>query len=311
MYVLKWQMFPLGFLLVFSLIAPPPSTAAHIFYCGEGMELILSSVEPLQGRVFLAEIHGSAADGNFIAEWNDRKVPFWKSGAGQGTYQALIGVDLDQQSQPALIRIRSELDSEVALHCATRISVQKGKYTVERLRVAQKYLDLTAKDLARYRREVKRLKNFWNTATPERFWDGGFRIPLAKSRGSSNFGRRRILNGQPRSPHSGEDFPASRGTPVYATQRGRVVMADDLFFSGNTVVLDHGLGLYTLYAHLDSMAVKEGEMAASNSLIGRVGATGRVTGPHLHWAVRLNGARVNPLDLVELIPSRPPAALPQ
>ena len=84
-------------------------------------------------------------------------------------------------------------------------------------------------------------------------------------------------------------------------------MALDLFFSGNTVVLDHGLGLYTLYAHLDSMSVKEGDFLDGDQLLGRVGSTGRVTGPHLHWSVRLNGARVNPLDLVKLFPSQPPA----
>ena len=296
-------------MLFFPVITLPHSPTVHSFSCGEGIELTLSSVDPVQGRVFLAEIYGSVVDGKFIAEWNDRKVLFWKSVDEKANYQALIGVDLDQHPKPLLLRIRSELDGEVVLNCETRISIQKGKYTVERLTVAQKYLDLTKKDLARYRREMNRLRKFWNTATAERFWDGGFRVPLEKSRGSSNFGRRRILNGQPRSPHSGEDFAASRGTPVYAAQRGRVVMASDLFFSGNTIVLDHGLGLYTLYAHLDFMAVKEGKMAESNSLIGRVGATGRVTGPHLHWAVRLNGARVNPLDLVELIPSRGPSTL--
>ncbi len=149
------------------------------------------------------------------------------------------------------------------------------------------------------------MRKLWRTDTEERLWEGAFRLPLEESRSSGNFGRRRFLNGQPRSPHSGEDFGASKGTPIYAVQRGKVVLAMDLFFSGNTVILDHGFGLYTLYAHLSSMAVKEGEIAEASSVIGQVGATGRVTGPHLHWSVRLNGARVNPLDLVKIFSNNP------
>jgi murein DD-endopeptidase MepM/ murein hydrolase activator NlpD len=134
-------------------------------------------------------------------------------------------------------------------------------------------------------------------------WQGPFRVPLDGVKRGSNFGRRRILNGQPRSPHNGADFPAAAGTPVHAAQRGRVVLAEALFFSGNTVVIDHGLGMYTLYGHLKAIFVQTGEMVGAGGELGQVGATGRVTGPHLHWGLTVNQARVNPLEVVKLLAS--------
>jgi murein DD-endopeptidase MepM/ murein hydrolase activator NlpD len=136
----------------------------------------------------------------------------------------------------------------------------------------------------------------WRLVSPENLWLGPFLSPV-NSELTSGFGRRRIVNNQPRSPHSGVDLKAETGTPIQAANAGRVVLAEDLFFSGNTVVLDHGLGLYTYYAHCSKILVKTGEIVRKGQRIAEVGATGRVTGPHLHWACRLNQARVNPLDL--------------
>lgn len=108
------------------------------------------------------------------------------------------------------------------------------------------------------------------------------------------------MNGTPGSAHSGVDIPAVEGTPIHASQRGRVVLAENLYFAGNTVVIDHGLGVYTLYGHLKVIGVQAGETVAAGAVIGRVGATGRVTGPHLHWGLTLDDSRVNALDIVGL-----------
>jgi murein DD-endopeptidase MepM/ murein hydrolase activator NlpD len=184
--------------------------------------------------------------------------------------------------------------------CSALVTVKAGVFAIEKLRVGQQFVELSPKDLERAEKEQQSLKGLFARVTLERLWQGSFQIPVDGVRAARNFGRQRILNGQPRTPHSGEDFPAPAGAPVHAAQRGRVVLAEALFFSGNTVVLDHGLGLYTFYGHLESISVAVGDMVKTGSLLGRVGATGRATGPHLHWAVHLNGARVSPLRLVAL-----------
>jgi murein DD-endopeptidase MepM/ murein hydrolase activator NlpD len=185
--------------------------------------------------------------------------------------------------------------------CGARVSVKAGAFAIERLRVGRQFVEPSPKDLERAEKEQQRLKELFGRVTPERLWQGSFQIPVDGVRAVKNFGRRRILNGQPGTPHSGEDFPAGAGALVHAAQRGRVVLAEELFFSGNTVVLDHGLGLYTFYGHLESIAVAEGDVVETGSLLGKVGATGLATGPHLHWGVRLNGARISPLGLVALL----------
>lgn len=163
----------------------------------------------------------------------------------------------------------------------------------------RRFVELSARDRARAAQEAKRLAGLFRSVT-DRLWVGPFRVPLEGVRPSSSFGRRRIVNGQPRSPHTGVDLGAPSGTAVQAMQRGRVVLDENLFFSGRTVVLDHGLGLFSLYGHFSESRVSVGRVVEAGEIIGLVGATGRATAPHLHWAVRLGDARVDGLDLVGL-----------
>ena len=153
----------------------------------------------------------------------------------------------------------------------------------------------------RIEREAARLETLFS-ATSERLWDRFMRPvddPL-----SSVFGKRRLLNGKPRAPHSGTDFRSPAGTPVKAFSSGRVVLVDDLFYTGNTVILDHGEGLYSVYAHLSSTLVAPGDLTPVGTVIGRVGSTGRSTGPHLHLSVRLLETRVDPLLVLAAIPAQ-------
>jgi murein DD-endopeptidase MepM/ murein hydrolase activator NlpD len=171
------------------------------------------------------------------------------------------------------------------------------------LQVEKQFVEPSPEQIKRANEERQKLRDIFDRVTPERLWDGEFRVPLDGVTTGSNFGKRRILNGNPGSPHSGADFPAATGTPVHATQRGRVVLAEELFFSGNTVVLDHGLGIYTFYGHLSEIDAKVGDELEAGAVLGKVGATGRVTGPHLHWGLTVERARVNPLLLVRLFSS--------
>jgi murein DD-endopeptidase MepM/ murein hydrolase activator NlpD len=168
--------------------------------------------------------------------------------------------------------------------------------------VEKQFVEPNPEQEKRAAEDQKKMKAIYDTVTPERLWQGKFRIPLNGVTTGGNFGRRRVLNGQSRSPHAGVDFPAASGTPVFAAQAGKVVLAEGLYYSGNTVVIDHGYGIYTMYAHLSEIEVHAGDAVKLSDEIGKVGATGRVTGPHLHWGLTVDHARVNALNIAQREP---------
>ena len=147
--------------------------------------------------------------------------------------------------------------------------------------------------LKRIREESARQGKLYRAYAPQQRVSEGFMQPL-EGIVTSLFGHRRFFNGKPRRPHSGLDIAADEGTPIYAAGDAEVTLADELYFNGKTVFLDHGQGLITMYCHLSEYLVEEGDNVAKGQSIGLVGATGRATGPHLHWTVSLNGTRVDP-----------------
>jgi murein DD-endopeptidase MepM/ murein hydrolase activator NlpD len=171
--------------------------------------------------------------------------------------------------------------------------VEPVRYAEQRLKVAPGHVELSPEDLARYERERDHLARVAATFTDVPPSSLRLAQPTPGSR-SSSFGLRRVFNGQSRNPHSGMDIAASPGTPVMAAAPGRVIDTGDYFFNGKTVWIDHGAGLLTMYCHLAAIAVQVGDTVATGTPIGAVGATGRVTGPHLHWSVSLNRAMVDP-----------------
>ncbi len=174
-----------------------------------------------------------------------------------------------------------------------RVRVADYPYEVQHLTVDDSQVDLSAEDLARVRSEQQRVGALWGLDTPR-----AFRLPLLAPLealpAGGRFGARRFFNRQPRSPHSGADYAAPEGTPVRAVAAGRVALADDLFFSGRSVFVDHGDGLVSMYFHLNKMAVEEGDRLERGALVGWVGQTGRATGPHLHFGLRWRRARIDP-----------------
>jgi len=171
--------------------------------------------------------------------------------------------------------------------------IEPVRYAEQRLTVAPGKVDLSREDLERYQRERVHLNSVAATLSDTVPASLRLRQPTAGAR-SSSFGLRRVFNGQPRNPHSGMDIASATGSPVVAAAAGRVIDTGDYFFNGKTIWLDHGGGLLTMYCHLSAIDVEPGEAVAAGDLIGAVGATGRVTGPHLHWSVSLNRVMVDP-----------------
>lgn len=278
--------------------------------CGSGVSLRLSSSAASQGGLLQAEVRSAAPLSAIDAKWADHALPFWpaeqttnpaRANVPRANVQrALMGIDIERKPGEYEISFAAQLPGGEQVSCGARVIVKEGKFTVENLKVAPEFVEPNPKDIERAEREGQQLREIFGTTTPERLWRGSFRLPLPGAKNARNFGRRRVLNGQPHSPHTGVDFPAPAGTLIHAAQRGRVMLAENLFFSGNTVILDHGLGVYTFYGHMISISVKAGDIVNAGAILGHVGATGRATGPHLHWGLTVNQARVNPLQIVGL-----------
>jgi peptidase M23-like protein len=283
-------MSPVFAIALFAAVAAPPSAIPD---CDPARARVSTSSPP-QGGIVLLDVETEAAAGEPAALWQGKPLRFWRDDP-DGPWRALVGIDLAQKPGDARILVPRGLPRS----CGVVLSIKPVAFPEEHLTVAKGYVELNPRDLARASRETARLAALFRTVT-ERLWHGPFQIPIEGVEPSSSFGRRRILNGQPRSPHTGVDIGSPAGTPVHAMQRGRVVLDAELFFSGRTVILDHGLGLYSFYGHLSESRAPLGRIVEAGEVIGLVGATGRATGPHLHWAVELGGARVDGLDLLRL-----------
>jgi murein DD-endopeptidase MepM/ murein hydrolase activator NlpD len=229
----------------------------------------------------------------------DHEVPFFETGEG-GEWEGLVGIDLDTRPGAYSVSISAVFENGTQVADTHRLTVVDKAFPTRRLTVDESYVNPPAAVVDRIARESRTVREILARVSPRRYWSGGFLAPVP-GEATSSFGRRSVLNGQPRSPHSGADFRAATGTPVRAPNAGAVVLAADQYFSGNTVILDHGLGLYSFLAHLSAMSVHVGDLVERGQIVGKSGATGRVTGPHLHWTVRLNGARVDPLAVLDLL----------
>ena len=205
-------------------------------------------------------------------------------------WTAIVGIPLSAKTGEHHVSVKTEKGSRTLDYV-----VRPKKYTEQRLKVSPKTVDLSAEDTARYEREREHQRKVMATFTEQfpRAADLQMRVPVPGRR-SSSFGLRRIFNGQPRNPHSGMDIAAGTGTPIMAPLPGRVIDVGDYFFNGGTVWLDHGGGLLTMYCHLSAVDCKVGDALKTGERFCKVGATGRVTGPHLHWGVMLNQTMVDP-----------------
>ncbi|HZP39168.1 MAG TPA: M23 family metallopeptidase [Methylomirabilota bacterium] len=283
-----------------SAIAPPPAAVAANRAKGASPPDLSVRVIPAtirQGGTVLILVAGTRGAHDVEGSLGSQHLAFFPYGE---EYAAVAGVDLETRPGKLAWRIGLVDGGGTPRKATGSVTVKAGGFPVERLTVAPGMVNLDPVTERRAVNEAARLRALYDTVTPERLWRGPFTRPVAARKPPGGFGARRIINGQPRMPHSGVDFSADRGTPVVAANRGRVALLGEFFFAGRLVVLDHGLGLYTLYFHLDGVSVTEGQLVERGETVGTVGTTGRSTGPHLHFAAQLGRARINPPDLFSL-----------
>ncbi|MCB1754889.1 MAG: peptidoglycan DD-metalloendopeptidase family protein [Gammaproteobacteria bacterium] len=256
------------------------------YYASESHALELPQSDTVPGGVAILEI-GEAEATKPEARFGKKKVMVV---ANAGKWLAVVGLPLDLKPGRHTIDIRLEGYNDWR---PVAFEVDDKRYTEQRLTIKNKRkVDPNEEDMKKIREDnskIARAKRTWTETVKTVRFD----IPATGIR-SSEFGLRRFFNDQPRRPHGGIDIAAPQGTPVYAPADGVVTEADDFFFSGNCIFIDHGQGLTTFYAHLSKIDVKPGQTVEKGQKIAEIGETGRVTGPHLHWSVGLNQTWVDP-----------------
>ena len=274
---------------------PPPRARAA---AGPDPTLALEARAVKPGEIVLVTVAGNDAKTPPSATVAGRALDFFP-GPSTGTWLAFIGLDLDYSTGPAALEATLRAPGGRTVRSSETLHVADAGFPVVELVVDQKFVTPDKNDSERAEAEGARLHKLFSRTEEKRLFEGRFDSPIPGA-ATGRLGERRVFNGQPRAPHSGMDLKARQGAPVRAPAAGKVLLADPLFFAGKTIILDHGLGLTTQYAHLSKFLVKAGDLVKKGQVIGKVGATGRVTGPHLHWALKLKTARLDPYSLVFL-----------
>lgn len=256
-----------------------------LFLCASAAASAHPTDDPVPGGVAVVPL--GAAEQAPAAWYGEQRVLVQSR---DGEWVALVGLPLEVK--PGAHRLR--VTGADGTSARVEFSVTEREYATQHLTIKnRRMVNPNAEDLERIRREQVEIRTAlatWDEAASAQL---GFVKPV-DGRYSSPFGLRRFFNGEPRRPHSGLDIAAPEGAPIRAPAAGRVLVVGDYFFNGKTVFLDHGQGLVSMFSHMSEIAVVPGEQVAQGQLLGAVGMTGRVTGPHLHWGVSLNNARVNP-----------------
>jgi murein DD-endopeptidase MepM/ murein hydrolase activator NlpD len=250
------------------------------------------------GEIVKVTVGGGESVKYVQLRFEDQKLPGIRK-TNSFEYLAFFGLDLslDPGIYPLNVTLLYTDGRQESLR--EEIFVKPKKFPLKKLWVKKEYVTPPQEALERIQRESELMSAVYGMFTPIWLGEGKFILP-SEGEVVPNFGERRIFNNQPRSPHSGVDISSPLGAPVRASNSGSVVVANDLYYAGKTVVIDHGLGVFSFYCHFSKIRVQIGDRVAKGDIIGEIGATGRVTGPHLHWAFRISGSRVDPFSILDL-----------
>lgn len=260
-------------------------------------DVMLTPAVVVAGSPELISVH-LPASATVNGEWLGNTLQFFRGRDGRAWY-ALAGVDVQTQTGPSNLQISARTPAGATVDLGRTVQILPAHYRTSTLTVAPKFVEPGPDELTRIKAERALKDKVFASSAQEPLWSGDFRAPV-HAPPTDSFGTRRTFNGKLASIHQGMDFRAAPGTPVRAGNSGVVVLAQPLYYEGNCVVIDHGLGLFTISMHLSRIDVHEGEHVITGQLLGLSGATGRVTGPHLHWAVRWQNAYLDPAKMLHL-----------
>ena len=292
-----WRLIPFVILIVCAFML---GMSHHVSAAtGAAEPLISVKLDPASippGGVSLVKIAAPSGAAVTGVRYLKKNFPVFRG--DDGKWIALVGAGLKASPGRHNVAVKWKHGNEQEVYAAV-LPISRKRYPEEHLKVSKKMVNFPPDILKRVLDDQKAVRGACSRIAARHYWEGPFIWPV-NSKILSPFGLRRFFNGQPRSPHSGIDLRAKDGTPIVAPNNGVVVLARDCYLSGKTVVIDHGGGLYTLYAHFSEFKVKNGDHVKKGQVIGLAGSTGRVTGPHLHWGVSLLGTRLDPEQFMEV-----------
>lgn len=266
-------------------------TAFFPFDYAEAFHAEIKPAKIHPGDAFLLRITGSKQSIALSASLN--KEPLLFSSCGKGCFLAIGTVDLN--TKPGRYRISLEIGKQKTTRW---LHVLHFTFDTIHLTLPEEKVSPSPDDIDRIKREADLLASIWQIDS-EKLWEGKFILPLENPL-STPFGTKRIINGETESVHRGLDIKGKEGDEIRASNRGRVVLAEELFFGGNTLILDHGQGIFTIYMHMSRYNVSPGDLVEKDDVIGLVGSTGRSSGPHLHFGVKVSGINTNPVSITGL-----------
>lgn len=288
-----------------------------------GVRLSVPDETVTEGGVFKVGVESVHPVRELSGQFKGKRIRFYplEENGDQGArrFEALVGLEFGAEPGPteftakvcveladtgtSAVDIQTPQKPQAPFECVEAkldLSVKKGKFPSETLQVPPRSVEPTAKDLVEIKRDNHLLGKIYSESAEKKFWDPPIALPV-ESEITSVYGSNRVYNGKLANAHLGTDFRAPTGTPIHAPITGRVVVARWLFFTGYTVILDHGYDFFTIYGHLSRLKTREGRVLKKGGLLGLSGATGRASGPHLHWGMKLHGSKVDPMVMLGIL----------